>query len=693
MYILSVLSDVEDFVSIKEEIYLYGAGTIGRKIIRFLKLNEKLNLVRNIFVSETPEYGKKISGVPVIKYKPELVNQNSFVLVSSTLFRDDIVSVLKENTKNLIVLDRDFEQKLDQYFTNYYQNYKTEVCNDIIEQAKQNRKASKWDIAFISPPYWDVYSPFSAVPCLKAKLEQEGYRTYQIDLGILSIRCVMEKYGKEIAEEILSEEFYRNIICLYHKNSYSSFPEFYDAMHFLQGEIDVDLMKAEYETYNFIQKCVINEFYQRAYWRESFSIDFDRCQSLRQELEEKKPICLYEIFKEDSVKHLLEHLPDVVGISITSTCQFLQGCMIADILHKVKPDIKLIFGGSCADLFINSSYPNKTEIYDFFDYVMIGEGETGIKKLMDCMKHKTSLDQIPNLIVEENGKLSAKESKIEDVLSLPAPDFADLDLSLYLSPYLILPYQTSRGCHYGHCAFCNHDEKYRHNYRSKQMKKVVEDLIELKQKYNCHYIQFVDEAIEPDCFKLMVEEMERNSDFQDIKWFYYSRVSMKYNKELLDKAYENGCRMVMFGIETFNNRLLKFIRKGISAETSKYCLKLFHDSKIKVYAWFMDNLPSETIEEAKEDLKELKRNIEYIDSFAISVFTLVKNTDMYQDLEKYNILDIDDNDTTRFQSHFEGKIIDREEMLRFHREEYLKFQFESVLTANRYTIFFDGTGV
>lgn len=61
---------------------------------------------------------------------------------------------------------------------------------------------------------------------------------------------------------------------------------------------------------------------------------------------------------------------------------------------------------------------------------------------------------------------------------------------------------------------------------------------------------------------------------------------------------------------------------------------------------------------------------------------------MYKNLEAYNIVEVNKKDACRFQSHNSGKIIDKEEMLKFHREEYYAFQLETFLTGNRYTLFF-----
>jgi radical SAM superfamily enzyme YgiQ (UPF0313 family) len=199
----------------------------------------------------------------------------------------------------------------------------------------------------------------------------------------------------------------------------------------------------------------------------------------------------------------------------------------------------------------------------------------------------------------------------------------------------------------------------------------------------------VDEAIRPDCFKKMVERMDEYPAFKKMKWFYYSRVSRLYDDKLLEKARENGCEMVMFGVETLNQRLLRFIKKGINADASRYCLKLFHECGIKTYAWLMCNLPSETLEEVQNDYNEIIKFRDKIDAICITPFMLVKNTDMSKEPEKYNIIYIDKEDPCRFLSYYNDKIIDSNAMMKFYMEQYVPLMNKWNFSKNRYTLFFD----
>ena len=103
----------------------------------------------------------------------------------------------------------------------------------------------------------------------------------------------------------------------------------------------------------------------------------------------------------------------------------------------------------------------------------------------------------------------------------------------------------------------------------------------------------------------------------------------------------------------------------------------------------MCNLPSETVEEARRDLEEIKALSEVIDAFSVGLFYLDRNTDMSANPEKFNITKIDENDRYLFQSHSEGEIVDKLGMIKFFNEEYQLYQKKVFSCGNRYTLFFD----
>lgn len=689
---LGTTSEFLQWVEEVDKIYLYGAGNICDKIIKIMCELGKDYKIQEILVTNELVNKPNIHGIDVKEFKKKEVNFNIPILIAvSEIYRQDICNLLFNNNfdeKKIVILSDQFEKELTE---SLFDCKISNLVKKITEVAQEKCNDEKKDIMFVSPPYWDVYSPFSAVPCLVAKLVEEGFSCSQYDIGIKCIHNLLKNNWGNGIKYVTSKNYYDKRVKIYQKNCYNNLEEYIEGVSFLKkGYESLKEIKENYVNYNPVQKRVLDTFYDYIYVSDISNIDFDECKNIEKCLKYSDITNLIETLNQQEVLNMFRNIPDVVGLSITSVCQFIPGCILAKVIKMCFPHVKIILGGSCADLFFKSSYPQKTDIKKYFDYIVLGEGETALVGLLKCFKGEEKLENVPNIICwNPDGTASVKTQIVEDVNCLPAPCYDGLDLDMYLAPRLILPYQTSRGCHYGYCAFCNHDEKYRHNYRTKDMKKVVQELLFMSKRYNTNYFQFVDEAIRPDCFELMINEMDKYDEFKEMKWIFYSRVSRLYTAEMLEKARKNGCEMVMFGVETMNQRLLNFIRKGITADTSKYCLELFHNSGIKTYAWLMCNLPSETIEEAEQDLRDIQAMQDSIDAFYVGPFSLSKNTDMYEKPEKYNIVNRDVKDSLRFDSHNEGRIIDKERMLAFYRNEYLQYQQRCCSSANRYTIFFE----
>lgn len=691
--IIETIIELEALIAENRSIYFYGACKIGSKILEYLKERGMIECVKDIFVTKESiipikKYGILIHEFNLSRYETQIP---IVIAAKSCLVQKEICEILRNNSvKKINIIGKNFEKSIDSIFKGLkYSKVKEKIQKYV---GYKNTSKIKQDICFFSPPYWDSYSPFSAVPSLVAHLQRAGYKAGQIDLGILCTQWMIKYHWQEIAALCISEKYYEEKIKDYKKNAYRCYEEFRDDMWFFQGtHFNVKLVKDSYLSMNSVQKRIIDAFYMELYNFDISYFDFEACKGLFGLVDDYILSNFLTEISSDEIISIFQNLPSIIGLSITSTAQFLPACLFSKIIKEIYPNTVVIMGGSCAELFIKCQYKEKSEIYQYFDYIIVGEGETALKMLLDYLiKEKGDYKEIPNLLhIDDKGNVSFTSQIVENVNTLSMPCYDGLDLNLYLSPQIILPYQSSRGCHYGHCSFCNHDEKYRHNYRSKDMKKVVEELIDLSKQYSVSNFQFVDEAIRPDCFQELVNTMDKYEEFKSINWFFYSRVSRQYNEDLLEKASKNGCKMVMFGVESFNQRLLKFIRKGISAETSKYCLRLFHKCGIKTYAWLMCNLPSETLEEAREDLETVKKMEEYIDAFSVGPFFLSKNTDMYREPHKFNIISLNELDPYRFTSHYEGKIIDKDEMLLFYKQEYSKYQMDSFSVGNRYTLFME----
>jgi radical SAM superfamily enzyme YgiQ (UPF0313 family) len=226
----------------------------------------------------------------------------------------------------------------------------------------------------------------------------------------------------------------------------------------------------------------------------------------------------------------------------------------------------------------------------------------------------------------------------------------------------MIPYQASRGCFWGKCAFCSVCKYDRTYFRKKSPKKVIDDLVSIRAASDYSHFHFTDFAIEPHHFTKIVEEMDdRRMDFDNVKWSCFLRFHpIFYNDVLISKARNNGLHLINLGIETFNSWLSKFIKKGINVKDIEGNLQVFKKNNIMTLVYVLVGLPSQTADDMRKDIEELIRLSDLIDVVYLFKFEPHKTTDMYHEPEKYNILCINEKGQD-FTHHKNGELIDYSE--------------------------------
>lgn len=569
------------------------------------------------------------------------------------------------------------------------------LCHQTADDA-----SAQYDAVFFSLPYWDIYTPFSALPCLVGALKNKGWKAKSVDIGIMFFHVLFEKNKRVARAFIQSKFFYREYVQPYKKSGIASYEEYLEAAKFLDDEaLTLAALRENYVSFTDVQRGILGAFYNML-WMRNRPKRFNRSLLRLPELVAKNDFAPFlDVITRFALFPLLANLPPVVGISITSLDQLAASCLWARFIKLLKPDATLVAGGSCLTILKNCNPAAWEQFFDFFDYLCMGEGESCITGLVDHVHTGAiPLADIPNLVYKDGESILCTREMVEDANTLPPPCYDEIDFSLYLTPEPMLSYQTSRGCFWGKCAFCDFDKKWRSNFRQKSLTKVVHDLRALHERYGVNNFTFVDEAVEPKFFEQLVGGLEQEEFSQKINWLAYLKVSRRYTPELCARAKKVGCRMVMLGVETFNQRLLNFICKGISAEDSVRALKNLHENGIKTHAWLLTVLPSQTKTELLEDVSAIKKHIAYMDRVSLGYFRLLPSTDMFNNPERFNILHIEDKndlldgDGYNFTSSAIGDgVIDRSELLTIVKEQIRPFIIAELFKLTRYERFFDAS--
>ncbi len=388
------------------------------------------------------------------------------------------------------------------------------------------------------------------------------------------------------------------------------------------------------------------DFYDPEKYNKYCSIFFNYFAKIDSYVKEECMKYLFEGSASDEVLTLFDHLceplrkyhPDTVGFSqmVLSQREHLLGLAT----HLKSEDISLIVGGASLSqnpaCYLSEVGNPKKDLSTIFDAVMYGEGELPLKAYLEEERR----EKIPNIVYKKDKIIKNKELGIEDIDTLPTPDFKDFPLQDYYTPEVVLPLLTSRGCYWMRCTFCIHYTSY-YRYRTRSVKTIVNDLKTLKKLYNASHFLFADEMIHPAQFSKISDSILN----EGLTITYYSEVkpTKEFTPELLKKMFQSGARALLWGVESGTQRVLDVIDKGTHISDIETVLKDSHKAGIWNMVFIIMGYPTQTEEEVKGDIAFLNRNSPYISSLAKSLFQLETGSRIYENPAQFGITKIEEN--------------------------------------------------
>ena len=270
----------------------------------------------------------------------------------------------------------------------------------------------------------------------------------------------------------------------------------------------------------------------------------------------------------------------------------------------------------------------------FCDSISIKEGEGPIVEFAKYINGEIGIDKVPNLIYFKNGKFVENESMCPIRLNeMENINLDNHDLKSYYTPIITMPYQTSRGCYWGKCTFC--DQDYGQEFNVKNIEKVISEMKELKEKYGITHYEFIDESVSPTYLMELSEELLKT----EIKpsFFCDARLETAFDEKTFELSSKAGLKMVMWGLESGSKKVMESINKGIDLDRRFEILKQANKYGIWNFAFIFFGYPLETKEDARETINMLCDNHEFINSYGRSVFTMGKHAKVALEPEKFGI--------------------------------------------------------
>ncbi|HEY9246452.1 MAG TPA: PqqD family peptide modification chaperone [Candidatus Methanoperedens sp.] len=343
-----------------------------------------------------------------------------------------------------------------------------------------------------------------------------------------------------------------------------------------------------------------------------------------------------DYFEKKTVPEVMRGDPGLIGISIINTSQLIPGLTLASLIKKANSDIHINIGGSIFTRLVNETSRN-ADLFSIFDSVIVHEGETALLSLVKHLEGEHDIDGVPNLIYKKGSKIKVNNisSEGEDINSLPTPCFEGLPFKRYFSPELILPVLSSRGCYWGRCTFCDHGYGYSGKYRPRNTELLYNDISSLKSSYGTRFFTFQDEGLSPKLMGALSDRIIEND--LDIAWLADSRFEPAFSSELGTKLADAGCKMIYFGLESANERILSCMDKGIRKENVRNICRYCADSGIWTHLFLIFGFPTETRQEAKETMDFIFQNSEIIRSMSFGSFQLTKHSKVFENPRSFDV--------------------------------------------------------
>lgn len=328
------------------------------------------------------------------------------------------------------------------------------------------------------------------------------------------------------------------------------------------------------------------------------------------------------------IKRIKEETPELLGITATSHSRF-NAIKILEVVKEL--ECLKVLGG------VHFSFTDIDALqHTPADIVVRGEGEY---TLLDIAEGKP-LDSIPGITYGRNKQISRnRDRQFLDVTKLPRPARHLFPMEKY-SATLEGEYKTkctsiltSRGCPNA-CVFCSSPSYWRRLLRLRDPIDVVDEIEEVINTYGILGFDFWDDTltIVPKHVEEICNEIIRRN--LDIAWYARIRVNT-VNRPLLELMKKAGCVALSFGVESGSSRVLKEIKKNITLDQVEKVAEICDELGFHTKAFFMYNLPGETLDDVKSTLKFMDKLQNYPNIMTISTITAIYPGTMLEEIAKH----------------------------------------------------------
>ena len=319
-----------------------------------------------------------------------------------------------------------------------------------------------------------------------------------------------------------------------------------------------------------------------------------------------------------AIDEIVEMKPDLVGFSVYYISEEPTKWMCQELKRRM-PNVKIAVGGP-------NVHKYWFEIHDYYDYVIIGEGEQNLLVMLDEIEEGKEVTYPRVLTQPEDQRIN--------INNLPMPDYESIDFSLYEVPNGINS-EISRGCT-AKCTFC--EETHFWKYRQRQAVDLITEIEWLYYNKGTNIIWFIDSLINGNINELRAFALALKSKNLKVMFAGYARHDGRMDREYLKDLAEGGCVRFNFGSESGSQKVLDDMAKGVTIKEMEQNFIDCNDFGIRCDTNWIVGFSTEDLQDYSDTMTLQWRMRQYIHNMGLGVgFAVGPETIVGQNPHRFNV--------------------------------------------------------
>jgi p-methyltransferase len=308
----------------------------------------------------------------------------------------------------------------------------------------------------------------------------------------------------------------------------------------------------------------------------------------------------------------------VINLPVTEIVQFVRACnptvpivvggpLIANHARRYAGEAPMTLAGTlpmatAAPVRVSADFEAALVDLDADIYVIEGQGELTLTRVLDRLRRGASLADVPNLVYREQGAhwRTAKEPEENDL------NRADIDWRRLSAAPLgrTIQMRTARSCAFS-CAFCNYPERAG-KLTLAHLDSIRRELDSIRDCGDVMNVVFIDDTFNvplarfKDLCRMLIAER------YGFEWYSYFRCSNS-DPEAFDLMAEAGCRGVFLGIESGSPTILKNMSKAATVEKYVEGIRQLKAHGVWTFGSFILGFPGETDQTVRETVDFIRQ--------------------------------------------------------------------------------------